>query len=143
MIVMGLMAASLIAGLLLGGRAYSQPAEPPPAAPSRLAVLWTSADDHVAHRMCLMYSHAAKRAKWFDEVTLIVWGPSQRLLVADKDLQKKIKAMMADGVKVHACIACADSYGLTARLRELGLVVRGMGKPLSDMLKDGWKVITF
>ena len=118
-------------------------AQEPPVAPSRLAVIWSSADPDVAKRVCFMYTHAAKRQKWFDDVTLVVWGPSARLLAGDKDLQAEIKAMAADGVKVMACLACADSYGVTPQLRALGLDVKYMGKPLTDMLKDGWKVLTF
>jgi len=118
-------------------------AQEPPAPPSRLAVVWSSGDPDVAKRVCFMYTHAAKKQKWFDEVTLVVWGPSARLLAGDKDLQPEVKAMAADGVKVLACLACADSYGVTEQLRGLGLEVKYMGKPLTDMLKGGWKVLTF
>jgi hypothetical protein len=90
-----------------------------------------------------MYTHAARRANWFDEVRLIVWGPSARLLAADKDLQAKVKAMMDDGVIVEACIACADSYGVTQALRDLDIEVKGMGQPLTEMLNSGYKVLTF
>jgi hypothetical protein len=58
-------------------------------------------------------------------------------------VQAKVKSMMEDGVQVQACIVCADSYGVTERLRELGLEVKAMGLPLTGMLKDDWKVITF
>ena len=51
--------------------------------------------------------------------------------------------MMQDGMTVQACVACADSYGISGRLREMGLEVKGMGPPLTEMLKDGWKVLTF
>lgn len=112
--------------------------------PTQLAMVWTSGDADVAHRMALMYSHAAKAAGWYDEVTLIVWGPSQRLLVGDRDLQVKIAQMRQDGVIVRACIACANSYGIAQDLRDLGLPVEPMGKPLSDMLQnDAWDVLTF
>ena len=111
--------------------------------PTRLAVLWTSGDADVAHRVCFMYTHNAKRSKWFDEVRLIVWGPSQRILAGDKDLQARVKAMMRDGVKVQACISCANSYGLVPALRKMGIEVKGMGKPLSDLLKSDHKVLTF
>ena len=110
---------------------------------SKLAVIWTSGDPDVAHRVCFMYTHAAKTAGWFDEVVLVVWGPSARLLAGDKDLQKKIKQMSEDGVIVQACVACADSYGVSQNLRDLGIEVKGMGKPLTEMLKSDWKVITF
>ena len=51
----------------------------------------------------LMYTSAAKKAKWFDEVVLIVWGPSAKLLSQDKDLQSAVKSMIAAGVNVQAC----------------------------------------
>ncbi len=110
---------------------------------SNLAVVWNSGDPEVAHRVCLMYTHAAKTAQWFDEVRLVVWGPSARLLASDKDLQSKVNSMMGDGVIVQACIVCADSYGVTDALRALGVEVKSMGKPLTDMLKDGYEVLTF
>ena len=135
-------ALTVVSGLVL----FAQPATPPkPAggAESRLAVVWTSGDPEVAHRVCLMYSHAAQTQKWFDHVTLIVWGPSARLLAADKDLQAKVKTMMKDGVQVQACVVCADSYGVSERLRDLGIEVKGMGPPLTGMLKEGWMVLTF
>ena len=109
----------------------------------RLAVVWTSGDSEVAHKMCLMYTHAAKNAKWFDDVTLIVWGPSARLLAGDKELQAKVKSMMDSGVVVQACVVCADMYGVADDLRALGIEVKGMGSPLSNLLKADWKVLTF
>jgi len=108
-----------------------------------LAVLWTGADPHVAEKVCLMYTHAAKTAKWFDEVVLIVWGPSSKLLAENIELQKKVTEMGKDGVKLQACIVCANMYGVADKLRDLGIEVKGMGKPLSDYLKRDWKVLTF
>jgi len=111
---------------------------------TRQAVVWTSADPDVAHRMVLMYMHASQNAGWFDENRVIVWGPSARLLAGDKDLQAKVKAMMKDGVKFQACVVCADMYGVTPMLRDMGLEVKAMGKSLSRLLQDdGWKVMTF
>ena len=111
--------------------------------PDKLAVLWTSGDPDVAHRVCLMYTHAAKRNGWFDDIQFVVWGPSQRLLVADKDILAKVKAMQDDGIVVEACIACATSYGLVDKIRALGIEVKPMGAPLTDFLKNGYRVLTF
>ena len=119
------------------------PASGPSPKDSRLAVVWTSGDPDVAHRMCLMYTHAAAQNTWFGEVRLIVWGPSARLLAGDKDLQAKVKAMMKGGVQVQACIVCSDSYGVTKALRGLGIEVKGMGKPLTGILQSDYKVLTF
>ena len=112
-------------------------------APSKLGVVWTSGDSEVAHKVCFMYTHNAKKAKWFDDVRLVIWGPSSRILAGDKKLQATVKQMMQDGVVVQACVVCADMYGVAEKLREMGIEVKPMGKPLSDMLKSDYKVITF
>jgi len=112
--------------------------------PTRLAVLWTSGDPEVAHRVGLMFTHATRRAQWWDETRLIIWGPSARLLAADKDLQAKIAEMKADGVMVQACVVCADSYGVTEELRAMDIEVKPMGAPLTGLLKaSDWEVLTF
>ena len=147
-VALGLLAVVICVAVIAfrAGRARSQHADPAaaPHEPSRLAVVWTSGDADVAHRVCFMYTYNAKRAKWFDEVQLIVWGPSARLLAGDKDLQAYVKKMQDAGVDVKACVSCANSYGVSEKLRGLGIEVKGMGKPLTDLLQDdGWKVITF
>ena len=112
--------------------------------PTKLAVLWTSGDPEVAHRVGLMYTHASPRAGWWDETRLIVWGPSARLLAADKDLRAKVRQMMEDGVMVQACVVCADSYGVTEDLQAIGIEVKPMGSRLTRLLKASeWKVLTF
>lgn len=73
--------------------------------PTKLAVLWTSGDPDVAYKVCFMYTYNAKQSKWFDEVELIIWGPSSRLLAGDKTLQAEVKKMMEAGVVVRACKA--------------------------------------
>jgi hypothetical protein len=110
----------------------------------RLMVVWTSGDPDVADKVCLMYTHAAKAYGWFAEVTLVVWGPSQRLLVGDPSIQAKVKAMQEDGVVVEACIACARKLELVEELEALNIDVKGMGVPLTEALKDPeTEVLTF
>lgn len=112
--------------------------------PNKVAVLWTSGDPEVAEKVCFMYTHAAKANGWFDEVVLIIWGPSAKLLTENEMLRKKIKEMQEDGVEVKACIACADMYGVVEKLRSYDVVVEGMGVPLTDYLKaKDWCVISF
>ena len=137
-----ILSAALLCTLLLNGVPFA--ADEMASAPdTRLAVLWTSGDPEVAHKVCFMYTNAAAKQKWFDEVLLVVWGPSARLLAGDKELEAKIKLMMKTGVTVQACVACARLYGVVDDLKAMGIDVKPMGKPLSDMLKSDWKVITF
>lgn len=109
----------------------------------KLAVLWVSGDRDVAEKSCLMYTHAAKRNGWFNEVVLIIWGSSSRLLAEDKALQEKVKAMQKDGVIIEACSACANMLGVADELKEMGVEVKGMGVPLTNYLKQGYHVLTY
>lgn len=112
--------------------------------PGTVVIVWTSADAEVAHRMALMYTGAAQKNGWFDEVRLVVWGPSQKLVVADKDIRAKVEELRANGVIVEACLACADSYGVADALRETGMEVKYMGRPLTEWLKsDDVAVMTY
>lgn len=109
----------------------------------KLVVLWTSDNPYVAERVAFMYAHNAKTKGWFKEVTLVIWGPSAKLISENKKLQDEVDAMRKDGVVVEACVACAETYGVTENLKRLGYDVKGMGKPLTDYLKNGAKVLTF
>ena len=109
----------------------------------KLVVLWTSGDRDVALKMVFMYTFNAKKNGWWKEITLIVWGPSSKLLSHDTDLQEYIAKMKEVGVILRACKACSDSYGVSESLEKLGISVEYMGVPLSEMLKEGRKVVTF
>ena len=109
---------------------------------NKLAVLWTSGDPDLAEKMAFMYTYNAKKQGWFDEVVLIVWGPSAKLLSENKMLQDYVKKMQEAGIKVEACIACARMYEVDGKLSEMGIDVKGMGVPLSNYLKEGWQTLS-
>jgi hypothetical protein len=68
--------------------------------PDEPVVLWTSGDREVALKMAFMNTFNSKRFKWgWKNVTLIVWGPSSKLLAEDKELQEHIVDMKDAGVQ--------------------------------------------
>ena len=109
----------------------------------KVLVVWSSGDKAVAVKMVYMYVYNAKKYGWVDEIQMLVWGPSAKLLSEDAELQASVKKMKDIGVILTACKACADSYGVSDKLRTIGVDVKYMGKELSDMLQSDWKVITF
>jgi hypothetical protein len=108
----------------------------------KLVVVWTSGDKEVALKMVFMYTYNAKKRAWWDDVTLLVWGPSSKLLSQDKELQDYVKKMIESGVHVMACKACADQYGVADKLEELGVTVKYAGQDLTKFIKER-KVVTF
>lgn len=111
--------------------------------PSKLVVVWTSGDREVALKMVYMYTYNAKKNEWWDKIRFVVWGPSSKLLSEDKELQDYLKKMKEVGVELLACKACADMYGVSEKLEDLGIEVKYMGKDLTEMLQGGWTSLTF
>jgi hypothetical protein len=111
--------------------------------PSKLLVVWTSGDREVALKMVYMYTFNAKKRSWWNEIRFLVWGPSSKLLAEDAELQDYIKKMKEEGIELLACKACSDSYGVSEKLEALGVDVKYMGVPLTEMLKSDWTTITF
>ena len=109
--------------------------------PDKLVVLWSSGDREVATKMAFMYTLNAKRRGWWKDVTLIVWGPSAKLLNEDSELQDRIEDMRSAGVVLLACKACSDSYGVSEGLEKLGVEVKYMGEPFTRILKDTYQTV--
>lgn len=108
-----------------------------------LAVIWTAADADVARSAAFMYARNSMLQGWWEKVQLIVWGPSAKTLSQDANLQAEITPILEAGVRVTACKACADMYGVGEALAGLGIEVKYMGVPLTEMLKQNWRVVTF
>ena len=108
----------------------------------KLVVLWTSGDRDVALKMVFMYTYNAQINKWWDDITLVVWGPSAKLLTEDAELQEYLGKIIEAGVTVKACKGCADQYGVSDQLEELGITVLYIGKELTDYIKEGRKILS-
>ena len=111
-------------------------------AKEKLVIIWSSADRDVALNMVFMYTSNSKKFGWWDDITLVVWGPSAKLLAEDEALQIHIKNMIDAGVVVKACKLCSDSYGVSVKLEKLGIIVKYM-KELTDYIKEGRNILTF
>jgi hypothetical protein len=111
--------------------------------PNKLVVVWTIGDRKVAIRMVFMYILNSKLKDWWDEVSLIVWGPSAKLLAEDLMLREYIEKMKDEGVELLACKACSDSYEVSEVLASMGIIIKYTGQLLTDFLKDeNTRVIT-
>ena len=60
----------------------------------------------------------------------------------EEELQAYLKKMKDEGVELYACKACADLYGVSDKLSELGITVKYIGKDLTDLIKSGWHQLT-
>ncbi len=109
----------------------------------KLVVVWTSGDREVALKMVFMYVFNAKKYKWWKDITLLVWGPSAKLLTEDKELQDYVAKMKNIGVNLLACKGCADLYGISDKLEALGVTVKYTGVDFTNYIKSETNVVTF
>lgn len=128
------MSASQVADTLQDGKQISEK--------EKLVVVWTSGDKEVATKMVFMYTFNAKKNNWWKDITLLVWGPSAKLLSEDKELQDYVKEMLDVGVNVLACKGCADQYEVSDDLEKLGITVKYTGVDLTNFIKER-HVVTF
>ena len=109
-----------------------------------LVVLWTTGERDVYTHMLHMYLFNSKWLNWWDDITLVVWGPSAKLIAEDEEIRKEVKELIKAGVIIEACRACTEKYGVTEILSEIGIDVKGMGKALTGYIKDETrKVLVF
>jgi hypothetical protein len=109
----------------------------------KLHVLWTTGEREVAMKVIFPYLINAKANGWWDEINLIIWGPSALLAANDAVIQQQIQDVIDSGITVEACQACTDAYRVSDRLLDMGLTVRFMGGPFTGYLNSMDKLVTF
>ena len=101
-----------------------------------LLVNWTTDNLDTAMNMVLLYTYNAKKLGWFDEITLLIWGASQKLAATNKEVQKQLEMMKEVGVTVIACKKCAEDQGVADELISCGVEVFYTGEVLTPWLLE-------
>lgn len=108
----------------------------------KLNILWTNADILTSEKMVMMYATNSMISKWWDEVTVIIWGATAQLVAENEDIKTYIKMAQQAGVKFSACKACTDQLGVSAVVAALDIEIIYWGEGLTELLKNGEKLIT-
>lgn len=108
----------------------------------KVKILWTTDNKETALHMVCLYAHNAILKGWMDEVEVLVWGASQRLISEDLEVQSKVQMMINDGVKVVACLKCADSMDITQSLQSCNIDVFYTGELLSSWVNSGESIVS-
>lgn len=109
----------------------------------KLILLWTTAERETALKMIIPYAKNSMLHGWWEEVTLIVWGASTKLVAEDIELQKEIAELSQHNVKLESCKWCADQFGVSEKMEALGFDNKYMGEVLTDYIQKDEKVLTF
>lgn len=102
-----------------------------------LTILWTNSDPFTACEMVLLYALNAKRNAWWDEVTVLIWGGSAKLITEDQEVLQALEENIAAGVHFTACKKCTDDLGVSEQLEALGIELKYWGVGLTQLIKSG------
>ncbi len=108
----------------------------------KLNILWITVNKDTIFNMLSTYAINSKTNDWWKEVNVIIWGASAKLVGTDTQVQVEVAEMIHKGVQMEACKDCCDNFGVTEKLTQLGVNVRYMGKPFTDYIKAGEKILT-
>ena len=107
-----------------------------------LHILWTNADLEVARLMVMMYATNSMLHRLWDEVSVILWGPTVRLVAENVIIQDLLQTATQAGVKFSACTSCAHQLGVAEKLEALGIEVIPWVKPFTELLQNNERILT-
>lgn len=105
--------------------------------PDKLAVIISSNDEGKA-RTGLAYAANALKNDWVSDIEMFIFGPAEKLVTENKELQSIVREFKLSEGKVLACKAIADKYNVAEQISDLGIDVQFIGKLVSDKIKEGY-----
>lgn len=103
----------------------------------QLLVLWTSTERETVDNMVFLYTMNSKIKGWWEEVTLLIWGSTARLVAEDETIRENIQGFLENGIRVIACRKCAENLGVAEKLESMGIEVFYTGEFLTEWMKSG------
>lgn len=107
-----------------------------------LYILWTNGDPVTSEHMVMMYATNSMRNKWWDQVTVIIWGHPQTLVVENEAIALKLEIAQSVGVEFSACLTCVLNLGTREALEDKGIEVIRWGEKLSHLMQEGEHVLS-
>ncbi len=107
-----------------------------------LHILWASGDPVTAEHMVLMYATNSLLLKWWDEVTVIVWGAAQLVVKENASVRESMEKAKEAGVKFTGCLSCAMNLGTEDAMKEAGVETIYWGGKLAELQQNGKHVLS-
>jgi len=85
----------------------------------------------------LMYAKNALKREWLEDVKVVYFGPSERLMVEDADVASAAIEVASLG-EAYACKAISDRENISEKIDEMGVRVEYVGSIISDYVKQGY-----
>lgn len=102
-------------------------------------LIWLASGEKEKLNPGILYGTNAKKYGWVDDVKFVVFGEAEKLMLEDEELFSKIQ----DSVETVYCKFVAEEMNITKDLESKGAKVIYVGEYISNLLKEGYQVLTF
>lgn len=110
---------------------------------SKIVVIWALKSPEVAREMVLDNIRDFKLRGFWDQVRLVMWGPSVTLFAKDEGLQAELGELKNIGVEVQICKRSANGYDVIDKIDSLKSDLVYMEDPFIEYRKEDWATVIF
>jgi len=105
---------------------------------SKLLIIIASENPEVI-KTALTYTYTAYKERWLDDIKLVFFGPSEKTLAKEEELQPTISKLQREGIIPLACKAVAQEENIEEKLIDLGITVEYIGSYISQKIREGYQ----
>ncbi|MFQ5951326.1 MAG: DsrE family protein [Candidatus Geothermarchaeales archaeon] len=112
-----------------------------------LVVLLTGKSDLFRARQALVFAKNAKRVGILQDVRFLFFGPGVELLDPEDpdtgEIRELVEELHQRGTAVSACVSNLRHFDLMDEVRKQNVFVEEASVLISELVKDGYQVMTF
>jgi hypothetical protein len=102
-------------------------------------LIWLASGEKSKLMPGILYGTNAKKYGWVEDVKFVVFGDSEKLLAEDDELFN----MVPQDMEPVFCKFVSDEMKISEKLEKKGAKVIYVGDYISNLIKEGYQVITF
>lgn len=90
----------------------------------------------------MMYAKNAAKHNWLEDVKVVYFGPSEKLLIENEKISK-YAIEIADITETFACKFLSDEQNISEEISKKNIKVEYVGTIISDLIKDGYETMVW
>lgn len=106
---------------------------------SSKVLIWLASGDMEKLKPGILYGINALKYDWVEDVKFVVFGASEGIIPEDTELFDQLE----NTGNTSYCKYIADDMGITEKLEKKGVKMIYVGDYISNLIKEGYQVITF
>lgn len=108
----------------------------------RVLMIISSEDKNVVSS-AMALATVSFESKLYEDIKVFFFGPSEKLVAEDKDVQASLSKLIKDGITPVACANLGKAFDISPKLTALGFNVIPVGAAVADLINQDYATIVF